>query len=151
MYFIAIGALLGLWFFGFAGLVMGGFVGSMLAYIALRDRLRRVRGQFIDTTFAVMGALSKADGVVTRDEIRVVEQTFTLLGLAPEQIIEAKSAFTRGKEPEFDLDGAVAVFARLAPRGSIFFTLFLQLQLMVVSADGQVGPDERAMLLRVAR
>jgi DnaJ like chaperone protein len=151
MYFIAICALIGLWFFGFAGLFFGGLAGSALAYIALRERLRRVREQFIETTFAVMGALSKADGVVTRDEIRVVEQTFTLLGLAPAQIVVAKAAFTRGKAPEFDLSGAVAVFARLAPRGSIFFTLFLQLQLMVVSADGQVEPAERAMLLRVAR
>jgi DnaJ like chaperone protein len=151
MYFIAICAFLGLWFFGFAGLVMGGIVGGVLAYVALRERLRRVREQFIETTFAVMGALCKADGVVTRDEIQVVEQTFTLLRLAPEQKAKAKAAFNRGKAPGFDLDGAVAVFARVAPRGSILFKLFLQLQVMVVAADGQVHSAERAVLMRVAR
>jgi len=151
MYFIAICAFLGLWFYGFVGLLMGGMVGGVLAYVALRERLRRVREQFIETTFAVMGALCKADGVVTRNEIQVVEQTFTLLRLAPEQRAKAKAAFNRGKASGFDLDGEVAVFARVAPRGSILFTLFLQLQVTVVAADGQVHPAERAVLLRMAR
>jgi DnaJ like chaperone protein len=151
MYFIAICAFLGLWFYGLAGLFMGGIAGGVLAYLALRERLRRVRAQFIETTFAVMGALCKADGVVTRDEIQVVEQTFRLLRLVPEQKANAKAAFNRGKAPEFDLDGAVAVFARVAPRGSILFKVFLQLQAMVVAADGQVHPAERELLLRVAR
>src|SRR3954464_5847379 len=109
MYFIAICAFLGLWFYGFVGLVLGGLLGAVLAYIALRERLRRVREQFIETTLAVMGALCKADGVAPRDEIRVVEQTFTLLGPGPEQKEKAKAAFNRGKAPEFDLDGVVAV------------------------------------------
>src|SRR6187399_1543591 len=99
MYFIAICAFVGLWFYGFAGFVLGGIVGSVLAYVARREQLRRVREQFIDATFAVMGALCKADGVVTRDEIRVVEQAFTWLRLAPEAKAQAKAAFTRGKAP----------------------------------------------------
>jgi DnaJ like chaperone protein len=151
MYFIAICAFLGLWFYGLAGLFMGGLAGGVLAYLALRERLRRMREQFIETTFAVMGALCKADGVVTRDEIQVVEQIFTLLRLGPEQKAKAKAAFNRGKSPEFDLDGAVAVFARVAPHGSILFKLFLQLQVMVVAADGQVHSAERTVLLKVAR
>ena len=151
MYFIAICAFVGLWFFGFAGLVLGAMAGGVLAYIALRERLRRAREQFIETTFAVMGTLCKADGAVTRDEIQVVEQIFMLLRLGPEQKLKAKAAFTRGKSPEFDLDGTVAGFAGVAPRGSILFKLFLQLQLMVVAADGQVHPAERVLLLRVAR
>lgn len=151
MLFIVIGAVLGLVFRGFAGLLVGGAVGAVLAFLALRERLRRVRTQFIDTTFAVMGALCKADGVVTRDEIQVVEQIFTLLRLVPEQKETARAAFNRGKAPEFDLDGTVSVFARVAARGSILFQLFLQLQLMAVAADGQVHPAEQIMLLRVAR
>jgi len=151
MFFIVICAVLGLLFRGFAGFVIGGMVGSVLAYLALRERLRRVRQQFIETTFAVMGALCKADGVVSRDEIRVVEQIFELLRLAPEQKAAGKAAFNRGKTAEFDLDGTVSVFARVAPRGGILFQLFLQLQLMAVAADGQVHPAEQAMLLRVAR
>ena len=151
MFFIVIGAILGLVFRGFPGLIVGGLLGGVLSYLALRERLRRVRHQFVETTFSVMGALCKADGVVTRDEIGVVAQIFTLLHLTPEQTESAKAAFNRGKAAEFDLDGVVGVFARVAPPGSILFQLFLQLQLMAVVADGQVHPAEQAMLLRVAR
>ncbi|MEO8902932.1 MAG: co-chaperone DjlA, partial [Polyangiaceae bacterium] len=129
----------------------GGLIGIGLSYLALRERLRRVGHQFVETTFSVMGALCKADGVVTRDEIEVVGQIFALLHLDPEQKEVAKAAFNRGKAADFDLDGAVGVFARVASPGSILFQLFLQLQLMAVAADGQVHPAEQAMLLRVAR
>ena len=138
MLFIVLGAIIGLVFRGFPGLVVGGLVGSALAYLSLRERLRRVRQQFVEATFAVMGALCKADGVVTRDELEIVAQIFTLLHLGPEQRETAKAAFNRGKAPDFDLDGAVGVFARVAPAGSILFQLFLQLQLMAVAADGRV-------------
>jgi len=151
MVFIVIGAIVGLAFRGFAGLILGGLAGAVVSYFVLRERLRRVRQQFIETTFAVMGALCKADGVVTRDEIQVVEQIFALLRLGSEQQEVAKAAFNRGKSPGFELDATVVVFAGVAPPGSILFQLFLQLQLMAVAADGQVHPAEQAMLLRVAR
>ncbi len=151
---VIIGALIGLWLGGAAGFVAGGVLGFVVGHLARNALLRRlqlVQVQFLDTTFAVMGALCKADGVVTRDEIQVVEQIFARLRLSPEQKEAAKSAFNRGKAPDFDLDIAVGSFARSVPRGSILFQLFLQLQLMAVAADGQVHPAEHAMLVRVAR
>src|SRR5690606_3405165 len=99
----------------------------------------------------VMGALSKADSVVTRDEIRAAEALFDRLHLSAGQREAAKTAFNRGKSPEFDLDGEVDRFARAA-RGRVFLLqLFLQMELMAVAADGQVHPSEHAMLVRVAR
>ncbi len=59
--------------------------------------------QFLDTTFAVMGALCKADGRVSREEIRVAEQYFDKLALSPEQRRTARDSFTRGKAEGFDL------------------------------------------------
>jgi len=114
-------------------------------------RLRQVQAEFLDATFAVMGALCKADGVVTRDEIRTVEQIFARLQLTTEQKEAAKAAFNRGKAPDFDLDARVASFARAAPHGGVLLQMFLQLQLMAVAADGEVHPAEHAMLVRVAR
>jgi DnaJ like chaperone protein len=110
-----------------------------------------VQSQFLDTTFAVMGALCKADGVVTRDEIRVTEQLFARLQLSPEQKDAAKAAFTRGKAPDFDLEGEVDRFVQSARDGVGMFQLFLQVQLTAVAADGQVHPAEHAMLVRIAR
>lgn len=152
--FIILGAFIGLIIRGVTGAFVGAAVGALVATLArsaLRRRLRQVQATFIDTTFAVMGALCKADGVVTRDEIEVVEQIFERLRFDSRARAEAKAAFNRGKDPGFDLDGTVARFARLAPRGRVLVQLFLQLQLLAVAADGQLHPAEHSLLVRVAR
>ena len=151
---IFLGALLGLLISGFKGLVVGGviaYVLSRLAQLVLRNRLNAVRSQFLDATFAVMGALCKADGVVSRDEIRTVEGMFLRLHFSEEQKTAAKAAFTRGKAPDFDLDAEVTRFVQGARGNGVLIQLFLQLQFAAVAADGQIHPVEREMLVRIAR
>lgn len=154
MLLIVIGAVLGLLFGGFVGLIVGGALGYA-ANQALRRAvvggLRVAQSQLIDSTFAVMGALCKADRVVTREEIDVAERIFTMLRLSEEQREQAKAAFNRGKQPDFDLDLAVERFARLSRGRGPLLQLFLQLQCMAVAADGKVDPTEHEMLVRIAR
>jgi DnaJ like chaperone protein len=150
---IFICALVGLWLGGTYGLLIGAAIGYALGRIGqttVRRGLQMVQSQFFESTFAVMGAICKADGVVTRDEIRVTEQVFARLRLSPEQKDAARAAFARGKASDFDLDAEVARFVQLA-RGGALFQLFLQVQIMAVAADGEVHPAEHAMLVRVAR
>lgn len=148
-----IGALLGALFGGFPGLLIGGFAGY-LGGIALRKliigNLRVAQSQLIDSTFSVMGALCKADSVVTRDEIDAAERAFDMLNLHGEARDQAKSAFNRGKQAGFDLDAAVDQFAAIGRGRGPLLTLFLQLQCMAVAADGRVDPAEHAMLVRIA-
>jgi DnaJ like chaperone protein len=114
--------------------------------------LRQSQADFLRATFAVMGAVSKADGVVTRDEIQAAQRIFDMLRLSSQQREQARAAFNRGKAPDFDLDAEVD---RL--RGAVGFgrgpllRLFLQLQCMAVAADGRVHEAEHAMLVRIAR
>ncbi len=154
MFFIVIGALLGAIFGGFPGFLFGGVLGY-IAGIALQRTvvggLRVAQSQLIDSTFAIMGALCKADNVVSRDEINAVEQAFRMLKLQGEQLEQAKAAFNRGKQPDFDLDAAVDQFARVSHRRGPLLQLFLQLQVMAVAADGRIDPAEHAMLVRIAR
>jgi DnaJ like chaperone protein len=152
---ILIGAVLGLLIFGgLRGLVVGAALGFAVAW-GLRQLVRRglgdVQAQFIESTFAVMGALCKADSVVTRDEIRAAEQLFDRLHLSVEQRAAAKAAFNRGKAPDFDLDSEVAKLAAVAGGRGPLLQLFLQVQCMAVAADGKLHPAEHAMLVRVAR
>ena len=117
MFLIFIGAIIGALFGSIPGAIIGGLIGYG-AGIALKRSvvggLRVVQSKLIDSTFSVMGALCKADKVVTRDEIQAVERAFDMFKLSGEQREQAKAAFTRGKQPGFDLDAAVDDFARIS-------------------------------------
>lgn len=154
MQIILIGGVIGAIFGGFGGFL----IGAALGYLATRAIQQSILGglsvaqsHLIDSTFSIMGAVCKADNVVTRNEIDVVEQTFDLLRLGDEQRQAAKAAFSRGKQPDFDLDAAVDRFAVLSHRRAPLLQLFLQLQCMAVAADGKIEPAEHEMLVRIAR
>lgn len=154
MFLAVIGALLGAAFGGFTGLIIGGLIGYAAGF-AFRQfvvgSLKVAQTTLLDSTFSIMGALCKADNVVTRDEIKAVEQIFNMLRLQGQSREQAKAAFNRGKQPDFDLDAAVDTFARISHRRGPLLQLFLQLQCMAVAADGRIDPAEHAMLVRIAQ
>lgn len=154
MAFTVIGAIIGLLAGGIPGLVVGAAIGYAVGVVLQRTvlgGLQVVQSRLIDSTFSIMGALCKADRVVTRDEIDAVERIFEMLRLPDEQREQAKAAFNRGKQPDFDLDAAVDGFARVSRGRAPLLQLFLQLQMMAVAADGRVDPAEHEMLVRIAR
>jgi len=149
-----IGALLGALFNGLPGLVVGALVGYAAGYGLRRfivGSLQVAQSQLLDSTFSIMGALCKADNVVSRDEINAVKQIFGMLKLQGASREQAKAAFNRGKQAGFDLDAAVDQFARISRGRGPLLQLFLQLQCMAVAADGRVHPAEHAMLVRIAQ
>ncbi|SDX20831.1 co-chaperone DjlA [Marinobacter mobilis] len=149
-----IGGLLGYQLARFPGLLVGALAGVLITqYLRnrLRARLTDLQSAFIEPMFSVMGALCKADGVVTRDEIQVAETFFARFRLSEQQQAMAKAAFNRGKSADFDLDAEVARFLRISNGQHLLLQLFLQVQVSAVAADGVVHPQEHAMLVRVAR
>ncbi|WP_348761507.1 co-chaperone DjlA [uncultured Salinisphaera sp.] len=152
---IIVGALIGASFMGFSGGLLGAVAGfwvfQMVAMGMRRGNLGAIQNQFLNSTFAVMGALCKADGQVTRDEIRVAEQLFTRLRMNEEQKARAREAFNRGKADDFDLDGEVAQFRQTARGQRALHQMFLQVQIAAIAADGKVSNAEHDMLMRVAR
>jgi DnaJ like chaperone protein len=154
MFLIVFGAILGAILGGPLGLFIGAFLGYAAGQALRRSvlgGLRVVQSELIDSTFAVMGALCKADSVVTRDEIQAVEQVFRMLNLGAELREKAKAAFNNGKQEDFDLDAAVDRFARISRGRAPLIQLFLQLQTMAIAADGRIHPAEHEMLVRIAR
>jgi len=154
MFFPVIGAIIGAIFGGPPGFFVGGVVGYFAGVALQRSfigNLKIAQSRLIESTFSIMGALCKADSVVTRDEINAVKQIFKLLNVSGEQQEEAKAAFNLGKQADFDLDAAVDDFARISRGRAPLLQLFLQVQCMAVAADGQIHPAEHAMLVRIAR
>lgn len=154
MLLVVIGALLGLLIGRFPGLIIGAAIGYAISWAfrhSIVGRLQVAQSQLIEAAFSVMGALCKADRVVTPDEIRAAEAIFDRLHLTPSLREEAKAAFNRGKAPGFDLDAAVDRFADIGRGRGPLLQLFLQIQVMAVAADGNVHPAEHELLVRVAR
>jgi len=146
----AIGALIG----GLPGAIIGGVAGWFVGQWTRQSivgSLQLAQSELIESTFSIMGAITKADGVVTRDEINAVEQMFRMLRVEGEMRDNAKAAFNRGKQAAFDLDAAVDRFAAVTRGRGPLVQLFLQMQVMAVAADGHVHPAEHAMLVRIAR
>jgi DnaJ like chaperone protein len=153
MFFTFIGAVIGLSTGGPVGLLAGAMIGyfaGMAFRAAAIGGLHVAQTELIKTTFSVMGALCKADNVVTRDEIQMAEQAFDMLRLSGELRDLAKAAFNEGKQTGFDLDVAVDRFAAISRGRGPLVQLFLQLQCMAVAADGQIHPAEHSMLVRIA-
>ena len=151
---IALFALIGLFVGGVRGLLIGAALGYGASWVlqnVLGKRLALLQVQFLNSTFAVMGALCKADGVVSRDEIRVAESMFTRLNLSSEQRELAMAAFNRGKAPGFDFDAEVSSFMRASRGHRSILVMFLQIQCAAVASDGNVHQNEHQMLVRVAR
>ena len=154
LFAILLGAAIGYAFGKVPGLIIGGAVGAFLLNRLkkkLVGRLRDMQSGFVESVFAVMGAVSKADGTVTSDEIRMAEAMFERFHLSAEQRESAKAAFSRGKSPDFDLDAELARFRRVCSGQSALLQMFLQVQVSAVAADGEVHPAEHEMLVRIAR
>ncbi|QEM80146.1 co-chaperone DjlA [Halomonas binhaiensis] len=153
---ILIGALLGFFVGGPFGLLIGGGLGWWLSG-RLSGGLKMGRGllemqrQFLDSTFAVMGALCQADGQISGNERQVLEQLFLRLRLPEAAKADARAAFERGTSADFDLDGELARVARLTRSQPALRQVFLQVQLSAIAADGVLHPAEEQMIMRVAR
>lgn len=151
---------------GILGLVVGGPVGAAIgAFIGHQfDRglvLGRIEGDgqfghaerqqiFFETTFRVMGALAKADGRVSEQEIRAARGVMHQMQLRPEDVRRAIDLFTQGKQRGADIDGQVGRFRQACGSQPQLVRTFLEVQFEIVLAKGNVTPAERALLWRVA-
>jgi len=154
MFGLFIGGLIGYLIGRFPGFLIGAVAGVFVTrYIKHRlwQKISNVQSGFLESVFAVMGALCKADGVVTHDEIQVAEQLFERFRLSGENRERAKAAFNRGKADDFDLDAELENFLRVSGRQPSLLQMFLQVQVSAVAADGVVHPAEHEMLVRIAR
>ncbi len=106
----------------------------------------RIQAAFFTATFSVMGAVAKADGRVTRDEIKLAETVMQRLGLSSDMRQSAQKLFNEGKASDFPLDEVLAQFRKECHRRTTLIQMFLEIQLQVALADGKILPSEWSML-----
>lgn len=157
-----IGALLGLVFArSFLGVIIGAVLGHFFdkyvskkaqGGLSVQAQAQQIRHYFFRATFRFMGRLAKADGRVSEAEIAAASQVMQLMRLEGKQRQIAIDYFTQGKDPKTDLDGDLLVLKNLFQARQDLLVMFLEIQLSVAYADGELSRNERQVLdsLRLA-
>jgi DnaJ like chaperone protein len=152
-----IGGAIGFYFGGVLGLLLGIFLGHKFIDKPTQDGMAdiltspdSIQARFFSTTFSVMGHMAKADGQVSEDEIAMTRQIMEHMKLDAEQKKAAIDLFNQGKQPGFDLDGALLQFKQAVNRRTTLLQMFMEIQLHAAYADGKMHADERNIINRIA-
>ncbi|NNE64742.1 MAG: co-chaperone DjlA [Gammaproteobacteria bacterium] len=111
----------------------------------------RIQLAFFTATFSVMGYITKADGRVTRDEIRLAEEVMDHLGLDTQMRESAKKLFNEGKSDDFPIDEVLDQFKKETHRRTTLIQMFLEIQVQAAYADGVMHPAEEKALERICQ
>ncbi|MCB1757779.1 MAG: co-chaperone DjlA [Gammaproteobacteria bacterium] len=118
---------------------------------SVRADNERVQLAFFTATFSVMGHVAKADGNVSKEEIRHAEAVMSQMNLDAEKRRVAINLFNEGKKPAFDLEAVMEQFRREAGRKTNLLRVFMEIQIQAAYADGSMDMQERTVLLRVSK
>jgi DnaJ like chaperone protein len=109
----------------------------------------RVQTAFFTATFSVMGHVAKADGRVSKDEIKAAEQVMESMNLSGDMRKAAIELFNKGKYDGFPLDDVLRQFRRECHRRQTLIRLFIEIQMQAAFADGSLHPKERDLLRHI--
>jgi len=147
-----IGGVLGLFKGGLSGALIGALLGHMVdRFLAGIVGVGSTQKSFFDALFATIGHLSKADGAVTEDEIRMVESLMRRMQITGDDRQRAIRLFNQGKQADFDLDNTLHVFAQHSMVRQDLRQMFTEILVETAFSSGTVTPAEHQVLFRVAQ
>jgi len=106
---------------------------------------------FFYTTFSVMGNIAKAKGRVSEHEIAFAEAYMDKLGLNTQLRQQAQDAFREGKMAGFPLEDRLLKFKRSSAGRTDLLLLFMEIQIQVAFANGELEAQERDKLHFLAK
>lgn len=149
--------IVGYYFFGFVGALVGLFAGSVI------DRLRdygpgginplqnaQRQSVFLETMFISMGKLAKADGRVSPEEIGHAEEMMKQLGMTPEHRTRAIELFKQGASPDFAIESSYTRFMSVCGHTRHLKQILLVYLITMALADGHMHSAEEALLADIA-
>jgi DnaJ like chaperone protein len=151
-----IGAIIGFMIGRFPGLIIGLIVGHFYdqSVSARRGAPRgsplEIGERFFTATFEVMGHVAKADGRVSEAEIAAARKVMTELRLDGPQIHVAITHYTRGKNPEFDLEDTVEKLVATCAHQPHLLRVFLEVQVRAALEGVDMQGAARNVIFKVA-
>lgn len=105
---------------------------------------------FMQTTFAVLGHISKAKGRVTEDDIQLARQLMVTMKLDEANRQIAQKAFQIGKEADFPLRQVISEFRQACGQRNDLLRFFIEVQMQAAVQDGRLEPSEQRVLFTIA-
>jgi len=159
---IALGSL-GMMFGGPLGAVLGASVGHLLIdkqQAAAQQRFQQVSGApFNDVAqqqaagfvciLSMLAKIAKADGVVTQDELAVVDRFINSLPVPAEEKDFARRVFNEAKNSSHSLEDFAVQFYQMTRAEPTVLLSFLDILFQVAAADGVLHPEEEKAIRTV--
>ncbi len=138
------------------GAVVGHNLDKGLSGITKDERFapgdqERVQTAFFTATFSVMGAVAKADGRVSADEIALAKSVMDEMELNSQMRQTAINLFNQGKEESFPLSEVLSQFRAECHRRNTLLQMFIEIQLQAAYADGRLDSAEELLLLDICK
>ncbi|WP_434777136.1 co-chaperone DjlA [Neisseria sp. Ec49-e6-T10] len=106
---------------------------------------------FFRVTFEVLGHVSKAKGIVTKDDIHFATQTMAQMKLDAQSRQEAQQAFERGKSPYYPLNQRLNLLYQYYQHAPYLLQFFTEVQIRAACNDGQLAQGEAEILFTIAQ
>ncbi|TDQ59525.1 DnaJ like chaperone protein [Mesocricetibacter intestinalis] len=143
-------------FFGaLAGLILGHLADKKLYELGsvnssfFKKKLTR-QSLFMQTTFAVLGHLTKSKGRVTENDIQMASNLMAQMQLDDANRRLAQEAFQRGKQADFPIREVIREFRIGCGQRADLLRMFLHVQLQAAFADDHLHQNEKEVLFLVA-
>lgn len=110
------------------------------------NRTEQVQAAYFISLFSMLGKFAKIDGVVTRDELAVIERFLRQMGIAGPERDFAIGIFNDAKNSPYSLQDFAAQFYEVSGHQRALLYSFIDLLFQLALADGRVHPaEERAI------
>ena len=106
----------------------------------------RTQATYFISLFSILGKLSKIDGVVTKEEIAVVQNFINNLPIAESEKHFARQVFNEAKDSRYSIeDFAIQLYQAAGTQPTLLLS-FLDLLFKIAAADGKLHPAEETAL-----
>lgn len=151
-----IGSILGFKFGGFFGLIFGAILGAQAeTWIAENllgrpNRQTQVQSAYFEALFITMGKLAKADGVITKNEIRKCEAIMNHMQLDAQRRKSAIKLFNLGKQDNININIYLTKFVKASHGAYSMKQVFLEMLIEVASAENKINQAEMNFMYSIA-
>lgn len=113
------------------------------------EALQAQQAAYFVCIFSVMGKLAKADGVVTREELAVVDTVINSLNMTQQEKAFARRVFNESKNSPYAIEDFALQFYRMNKSRQAVLSSFIDILFQISAADGVLHPAEEKALYAI--